>query len=499
MDKPESESLTKGYYWSFGATALPLISAFLCSVIIARTMGPKVVGLINWTMATATVLLIAAKFGVDGASSRLISEYQISDKSLIPLVMKDSLKLRLLFTFPVAVGAYLTGPALAGFFNEPALLDLLRLSSLLIVAVSFNELAALMILGLKKFKLLFMMRGAMLLLKVALVVLAAMIASGAIGVLWAYIAAAVIPAAAVIAYLLGRKYDSPGDTRAEYTFSKLFRLSAFLAVSGASVTIYSLLDKLMLGYFEGAESVGIYSMARNLVETSLFPTFALIMTLRPALAGGFTSGDMERCSYLIRRSLRSGIVYSLAIIVVFFSLSGSIVTGLFGMKFLLSARLLVLFLPLVMMRSIGAVILPGLIAADRAGAYALLTLLGAVLNFVFNALFIPRWGADGAVLATLASYLPIEVLGLTVLFRVFPRFWGKKETMLLIEAGAIGAGLALIYKYLVPHPRALFPTLIHSAVIAVLFLVSTVFLKVVSRDEVTSLLRPLLPKGGPRW
>ena len=92
-------------------------------------------------------------------------------------------------------------------------------------------------------------------------------------------------------------------------------------------------------------------------------------------------------------------------------------TGLFSDRFAESAGILVLFIPLLVMRSIGAVILPGLIAANRAGTYARLTIAGAATNFVLNAFLIPRWGAEGAVISTLLSYLPIEILGLVAVSR----------------------------------------------------------------------------------
>jgi len=495
MSKPNTESLTSGYYWSFGATALPLVSAFVCSLIIARTMGPEVVGLVNWTMATATVLLIVAKFGVDGASSRLLSEYQISNSMLLPRVIKDSVKLRLIFTLPVALFTYLISSKLSSFFNEQSLEPLFKLASLLIVAVSFNELSALMVLGLKKFRLLFQMRLWMLVLRVALVSLSALLALSARGVIVSYIFASAIPAAVIILHLLRTNKSNEAPISSSYSFNRLLKLSAFLAVSGASVTIYSLLDKLMLGYFEGAKSVGIYSMARNLVETSLFPTFALIMTLRPAMAGAYTSGDVGRCSYLVTRSIRSSIVYASFVIVVFFLLSEQIVTGLFGERFIGSAHLLVLFLPLILMRGIGTVILPGLIAADRAHIYALLTLMGAILNFSFNMAFIPRWGADGAVIATLSSYLPMEVVGLVALARTIPSFWKLKETVLIVSVTGISSLLIFLYEKLVPEPDGLIMTIIYSVVIVFILFSLYMLLRLVSREEAVSMIRPLMSRG----
>jgi O-antigen/teichoic acid export membrane protein len=481
--KAESQSLAVGYLWSFGATALPLVSAFLSSLIIARWMGPEVVGLISLTQALATALLIVAKFGVEGAASRLASEYQVSSPWRIPRLIRISTLLRLTFTLPTAVVATILAPQLAGFFGKEALLPLFRLSGLLILAVSINEYAALLVLGLKRFRMLFAMRASMLVTKVSLVFIAAVTLMGASSVLGAYIVAAFIPGIAVMAILLAISSGEKPGTDDEPIFGRLFSLSVSLAVSGASVTVYSLLDRLMLGYFSPAAQVGLYAMSRNILETSLFPTFALIMTLRPALAASYTANDRDRCSNLVYRSMRNSFFYASCVIVVLGCLSKPIVIGLFTDRFLPSADLLVLFLPLVMMRSLGAVILPGLIAAERAGTYARLTFTGAVLNFALNALLIPSMGARGAVLATLLSYLPIEIMGLREVNRIFGRLWRKGDWMILAKTVASGAVILFLYSAFVPLPSGLVWTLAHAVLVAALFTGSLIILKALSLKE----------------
>ena len=143
-----SASFARGYLWSLGATALPLVSAFLASLIIARWMGPGIVGLISLTQAVATIFLIVAKFGVEGAASRLASEYQISAPWRIPRLVRLSTSLRVLFTVPTAVAASFLAPQLSRLFGDPSLLPLFRLGGLLILAVSLSEYAGLVVLGL---------------------------------------------------------------------------------------------------------------------------------------------------------------------------------------------------------------------------------------------------------------------------------------------------------------------------------------------------------------
>jgi len=488
----KTDSLTGGYFWNFGATALPLVSAFITSLIIARWMGPRAIGLINWTMALATVFLIIGKFGVDGASSRLISEYKVAAEYNIPPLLRRSVLMRLIFTVPASVAATLLAPRLAAFFGEEALLPLFRISGLLIFAVSINELAALLVLGIRRFSILFSMRLAMMVLKVGLVLASALLYLGEEGIIQAYIIGALLPGLAVLVYLFrtgrhGIRRAGSGDI-----WRRLFRLSATLAASSASVTIYSMLDKLMLGYFSSATQVGLYSMARNLVETSLFPTFALIMTLRPALAGAFVSGDIKRCSYLVNRSMKSSMIYALAIIVVFACLARPLVVGLFKEEFSDSAELLLLFLPLMAMRSVGSIILPGLIAADRAGTYARLTFIGAALNFSLNIVLIPTFGAKGAVVSTILSYLPIEAIGLKKVAEVIPGLWRRGDLFGLVGSSAAAAAIILVYTRFVPAPSSLVVTLVEAVALTAVFAGLLLALKVVTTAELRDLMGPFL-------
>jgi O-antigen/teichoic acid export membrane protein len=484
------ESFASGYLWTFGSTALPLVSAFVVSMIIARTMGPRVTGLINLTMAVATIFLIAAKVGVDGAGSRLVSEYAVSAPELIRPLTRSAFLLRLSFTLPVSVAAFFLAPALAAFYSDPGLEPLFRLGGLVIISVSFNELAALILLGLKKFGALFSMRAVMLVMRIGLVAAAAVLALGASGVIWAYIVTTGVTGAAVFVYLFMRGHEGASPDQLRQMRSRLWRLSMTLAVSGASVTIYSLLDKVMLGYFRSAEDVGIYSMARNLLETSLFPMFALVMTLRPALAGAWASGDRIRCSDLINRSIMASFAFSACVATVFACLARPLVTGLFSEQFAESAVILVLFLPLLVMRSVGSVILPALIAADRSGTYATLTVVGAVLNFMLNALLIPRWGAEGAVVSTLISYMPMEVLGLAVVSREIGGLIRKGDLSRAVRIAASAALLWAAYTRFVPEPSGLTYTLIHASVLTVVFMSALIALRAVRKDDLLELAAP---------
>ena len=74
---------------------------------------------------------------------------------------------------------------------------------------------------------------------------------------------------------------------------------------------------------------------------------------------------------------------------------------------------------IIVLRSLGAMVLPALVAADRTTYYAYLTAFSAVINFVLNLVLIPAYEAKGAVLATILSYGFLLVFGLRQVFKIF--------------------------------------------------------------------------------
>jgi O-antigen/teichoic acid export membrane protein len=102
------------------------------------------------------------------------------------------------------------------------------------------------------------------------------------------------------------------------------------------------------------------------------------------------------------------------------------------------------FASVIVIRSLGSLVLPALLAADKIKYYAWLTFGAAMLNLGLNVLFIPRMHSRGAILSTIISYGLLLLFGLREVFHVFevrvsPRSLGAVFRTLL--AGALVAGL----------------------------------------------------------
>jgi O-antigen/teichoic acid export membrane protein len=415
-DTPVGES----FAWSLALSLLPVIAAFACSWIIARFSGPTVWGAVSWSMALATQVLIIAKMGLDLGASRLASEYGTARPGVLRELLSVSSNLRLAFTLPTSLVTYFFAPQIAHAFHDDALLWPVRLAAGLVFCASVYEFQEQFLIGLNRHATVSRVRTAMLSLRVVATVGVVAAGMGAVAILSGYVGAWIV-GIAVFSILLRRYLPDamPDPAERGAIRRRLLAMSIPLAVSSASVTIYSQVDKLILGYFDSLWEVGQYSIARAVMEVALFPAFALVTTLRPALASRFSKGDLADCSRLIRRSLRLSLVAGVMFGSIFVAMSVPLVSLVYSSQYRYAGELLAWFSWIVVIRSLGALVLPALLAADRIRTYAWLTAGAAVLNLALNVALIPSMHSRGAIVATVVSYGLLLVFGLREVFSIF--------------------------------------------------------------------------------
>ena len=429
----QNTAVGQSFAWSLALSLLPVLAAFAVSWIIARFSGPTVWGSVSWAMAFATQVLIVAKLGLDLGASRLASEYGVARPGVLRTLLSTGSNLRLALALPTSLVTYLLAPAIAGWFNNDDLLWPVRVSAGIIFCASIYEFQEQFLIGLNRHATVSRVRAAML--SVRVVATAGVVAAGmgVVAILLGYIAAWLVGIVA-FSLLLRRFLPAAGPDEGERATirRRLLAMSIPLAVSSASVTIYSQMDKLVLGYFDPLEEVGQYSIARAVMEVSLFPAFALVTTLRPALAARFSRGETAECARLIRRSLRLSLVAGVLFGSVFFAMAVPLLSLVYTDQYRYAGELMAMFAWVVVIRSLGALVLPALLAADRIRTYAWLTAGAAVLNFALNVALIPTMHSRGAILATIVSYGLLLVFGMREVFAIF----GVR-----VSARALGLGI----------------------------------------------------------
>jgi O-antigen/teichoic acid export membrane protein len=400
-----------GLRWNFVTAALPVVGSFLVSIFLAPYLGAALWGRYSLVMTAATMWLILAKFGIHAATGRLVAEHPDDEGRWI----RAGLRLRLASTGVIALIASACALPLARTFGISDGVGTFLWIAPVVLAASLFEFATEVLVGLSSFRRLLVARATFLALRLAGVALVVMGGHGVATFLGAHSLAQLIPTIALLVWVL-RRYRS-GVESLSPALRRTWELSVPLAFGSASFLIFSHTDRLMLGWFRDEATVGQFSVARNVLDAAIFPMSALAWSLRPALVRAVAVP--EHFNRELRRGLRLAAIFSVLAPLALGLVAPRLLVQdwLYGREYSSAAGLLAWMTPILFLRSVGVVIFPALLALDDQGHYARLMIATALLNIVANLAAIPKFGAKGAVLATILALAFLTAAGFARIHR----------------------------------------------------------------------------------
>lgn len=182
-----------------------------------------------------------------------------------------------------------------------------------------------------------------------------------------------------------------------------------LALSAASVVIYMKVDTIMVGGLHSSEMAGEYSAAVRISEAIYFIPMAITATVFPILYK-----IAEKKSDIYERSIQMlydiFTIMAMILIGIFWIYGDSIVTALYGDKYIHSGGILKLHAFSSIFMFWGYVNHRWLLREGYSGVIFTRTALGCLINVAINYLLIPKMGGEGAAIATIISYACVAFL-----------------------------------------------------------------------------------------
>ncbi|MGH9400495.1 MAG: lipopolysaccharide biosynthesis protein [Terriglobia bacterium] len=252
--KDLKEKTIRGGFARLGGQGAAFVLRLGSLMVLARLLAPADFGLVGMVTAITGVLNLLRDFGLSAAAIQrtTVTEDQISN----------------LFWINLLVGAVLgvllvaAAPAIAGFYHEPRLA---AVTAVLAFGFLFNAVGV--------------QHGAILTRQMRFTALAiintvSLIVGTAIGICgalagygyWALVAMTItFPLAASIGYWVATAWI-PGPPRRRSGIRSMMRFGGTLTLNGLVVYIASNFEKVLLGRYWGADAIGIYGRAYQLVN-----------------------------------------------------------------------------------------------------------------------------------------------------------------------------------------------------------------------------------------
>ena len=199
---------------------------------------------------------------------------------------------------------------------------------------------------------------------------------------------------------------------------KHIKPNCVLFITVIAVSVFKLMDKIMLGFMSSTAQVGYYEAAEKiiLIPTALITSLGTVMLPRMSNLGT----DLAEGKNLIKKSLFIAMMLSSVLSFGIMGVASVFVPLFYGPGFDVCTYLYYILLPSCLFLAFANVIRTQYLLPSRMDRpYVVSAVLGAVINFTVNYALIPFYGAVGAALATTLSEMVV----------CFVQVWAVKDKL----------------------------------------------------------------------
>lgn len=385
------------------------------SVLVARYLGPEKYGILSYASALTFLVLPLATLSFDPLIIR-----ELSQKEGKIMILENAFTLR--FISSILCVASIT---LFSILNEK---DMTAKKSIIISSLSLIFYSAYVIdlyyqsLLKNSISVLVFIFGAII--SSAIKILFILTKRDVIFFVFANITEQIISAFAfIIVFRIREKSLFP---KFSLSISKgIFFNSLPLIVVGVMNSIQARIDQVFINNMISSRELGYYSAALKIIEILSSIPMALSQVSLPPIAEAKKVSEEIYVSRL-KRVYRAVITITFGLCIITAIFSKQTIDFVFGKEYELSSTFLLLLSPRLILSGIGVVRSIYITCENAFYYYLISSAVGAILNLIFNLIFIPKFGVVGAIVSSLTSF----TISTVVLDVLFPKMRGNVKIMI---------------------------------------------------------------------
>ncbi|MGY0616917.1 flippase [Vibrio sp. FJH11] len=391
----------KNTAWLFGEKLITLVITFLINIFLARYLAPEQFGQYNFIVSFLALLAPFTSLGLNALVTREIvngrSQYEVLSPSFLLRLMGG------IVGAAIAIGAIWIWQSSIDLVDPKWLIvaALVNISSALYVIEFYfqAEVAS---------KYLVFIRVSTLAISSIAKLFGIFLKTELSFFIWVFFIEVIVRGVLYVSsYLYYNKQFVEVVSLKHFSWDKKYAISLldqskWLVLSGFMSVVYLKIDQLMIGQMVGAAELGVYSVAARLSEVWYFFPLALTTSFFPKLL----KARYDKEKYNCQLEKLCGVLLWMAIaIAIAVSLLGEWLVPLaFGEPYAPAAPILTIHIwagCFIFMRAL----LSKWLIAEGLLKFSLFTHgIAAIINVVLNYFMIPKFGGEGAAIATLISY-----------------------------------------------------------------------------------------------
>ncbi|MFC7524914.1 flippase [Parapedobacter sp. GCM10030251] len=377
-----------------------LIKMLVTAIAIPNYLGDAQNGILNYPLVLVAFFAAASSLGTDSLVTRELLVHPQRHRT----ILGSAFRMRLYAGLAIIPLIYLAYLFISYYAPEPpaAPFRYVAIVSFICIAQSVNIIDCYFQSIAKGKFIMYVHVGANLLsalLKLALILLGASLTA----FVWMLLVDALLLAFGYI-YAYRTQRHNPFHWKFDRAVAwNLLKRSWPLALSSVFVTLYMKIDQLMLDAFRGESVLGVYTTVVALSEGWYFFPMALVAALFPALMHA-RRDNPARYEKRLQQLYELMVLISAGIALIVTFIAPYIYQWLYNPEFRIGAPTLAIHIWAGVFVFLGTASGQYLIAENLTRISFLRTAVGAVANILLNLWLLPRYGMNGAAVATLIAY-----------------------------------------------------------------------------------------------
>ncbi|MFD1646083.1 flippase [Haloarchaeobius litoreus] len=404
------ETLLSGGSIVFLGLILQNLTTFVAKVVIARILGQRGIGEIALGV---TILAFATSFvllGMNTAVGRYLPRQD--DQSFKRGVAVSALQIVLPISLVVGIALFvLAEPLATRVFDSPESATTLAIFGVVLPFAAMMRYAIGAMQGLKRSTAKVLIQNILFpVSRFAFVIVALVLGAEVVGVAGAYGLAYVLGGAVGMGYILRQSSLLTGEAEPTSMHRELVAFSLPAMVTASMLLIHRNIDILVVGYYASIDVVGVYDVVYTLATLMGLGLSAFGFIFLPVFSEAESDGRQNDMREVFAVAQKWVLIISLPPFLAFLLAPEVVVSLTFGPEYVTgSLTLSVLGIAYLTQGLVG---LNGH-ALTAVGETRLLmydALATAVANLYLNVLLVPRYGALGAAIATVGSFVVLNLL-----------------------------------------------------------------------------------------
>lgn len=415
---------------------IQLLLNFGSRLVLARLLGRVDYGAVSLGVTLLLTLSIVSLLGTDNGVGRYLPRYDATSKR--GAVLRSGLELTLPIAVMLSLSAALLSPVVAKYaFGDPSVGPVLRVFSLGVPFLVILKFVIGSIRGMKQtLPRVYLESFGIPILRFLFVISALLAGASVVGVSLAYVAGYVVVAIAALWFLLVKTPIRQAERGTELR-REILSFSAPLMVVATVNIFFSNVDTFLLGYFTTTGDVGVYNAIYPLASLLTITLTAFGFIFMPAVSEYEAENKISGLRHAYQTLSKWVFALTLPLFLLFVTYPERVIRLTFGSGYTDGGLALSVLVVGFFFHAVGGPAGNILTASGRTRFIMLTNLIVLSVNVVLNVILIPQYSIVGAAAATVAGYVLMNGLYISLLYREFGLHPFSRDFLRVTAVGAL--------------------------------------------------------------